>query len=291
MGAAKTGDPLTSREGVTTKGEGALRPLATRPYLRQDAAAAIRRFVREGRLQAGDKLPSEREIGERLGLSRTSVREALRFLEHEGLLEVRQGRQSVVRPVDLAPAFEPLVERLAAERDVLQDLLEVRVPLEILAARAAAGRRSEADVQEMEACLRRTRELIDLQADTVEEDVLFHEVLYRAAQNTVLLTFSRAVRGLLRSVREAARQVGGQPEVSWQHHRAICGAVAAGDVDGAERAMQRHMGTVVGEQELALQFLADVAEGRGPGGSGRGARGRKENGTGNGTERAGRGGA
>src|SRR5947209_4849872 len=65
-----------------------LRTIGARPYLRQDAAAELRRYILAAKLQPGVKLPSERELSGRLGLSRNSVREAMRFLEHEGWVEV-----------------------------------------------------------------------------------------------------------------------------------------------------------------------------------------------------------
>ncbi|MBI3969786.1 MAG: FadR family transcriptional regulator [Chloroflexi bacterium] len=241
-------------------GVSALRPVGVRPYLRQDAADELRRFVLETGLQPGEKLPSERELGARLGLSRASVREALRFLEHEGLVEVRQGRQAVVRPFDLAPMLGPVVQRLAAERGVLRDLLDVRTPLELLAARAAARQRTDADLRELQACLARTRAALDGGEDPLDEDVLFHDLLYRASRNTVLLAFSRTVHDLLRSVREAARQVGDGRDRSIGQHIAIYEAVAAGDEELAEAAMRRHMDEVRAEQEQALRFLDQVAK-------------------------------
>src|SRR5688572_3494077 len=89
--AACVGDALS--QGALGVG---LRPVAGRAYLRQGAAAELRRYVLESKLPPGARLPSEREICARLGLSRTSVHEALRYLEQEGLLEVRQGRPAVV---------------------------------------------------------------------------------------------------------------------------------------------------------------------------------------------------
>ncbi len=239
----------------------ALRRVPGRPYLRQDAADELRRYVLAAGLRPGDRLPSERELGQRLGLSRTSVREAMRFLEHEGLVEVRQGRPAVVRPFDLAAALQPVLVRLTAERHLLRDLLAVRAPLEVLAAREAAGRRRAADLAELRRCLEAMRAHLDGGEDTLEEDVLFHRILYRAAGNAVLLAFSRAVQDLLTSVREAARQVAAPLERSWRQHTAIYDAVAAGDAATAGAAMERHMEGVAQEQTAALRLLERVASG------------------------------
>jgi GntR family transcriptional repressor for pyruvate dehydrogenase complex len=220
----------------------------------------LRRYILESGLAPGDKLPSERVIGARLGLGRASVREAMRFLEHEGLVEVRQGRPSVVRAFEFAPVMEPLVQRLAAERGALRDLLEVRVPLEVLAARWAAARRSAEDVAALRACLDEARKALERREDTTEQDLLFHDLLYRAGRNSAVMAFMRAAKGLLRSVREAAHTVRGYRDRSWSEHHAVFEAVAAGDAAAAEAAMQAHMSTVMRQQEAALRQLDKLAK-------------------------------
>jgi GntR family transcriptional repressor for pyruvate dehydrogenase complex len=245
-----------------------LRPVATRQYLRQDAADELRRFIVGAELPPGTRLPSEKELGARLRLSRTSVREALRYLEHEGLVEARQGRQATVRALDVAQVVQPVVRRLAAERGVLRDLLVVRPPLEILAAREAAVHRSEADARAIRACVQRTRAALDAGEDTVEEDVLFHELLYRATQNAVLVALSLTLHDLLRLVRVAAWQ--GVPDHQrdhlrvWREHGAIGEAVSAGNAAAAATAMERHMETVLAQQEAALRRLDSVASAAAP---------------------------
>jgi GntR family transcriptional repressor for pyruvate dehydrogenase complex len=236
-----------------------LRPVGSRPYLRQDAADELRRFIMDANLPPGTRLPSERELCARLSLGRNSLREGMRFLEHEGLLEIRQGRPAVVRPLDLTPMIEPVLRRLAAQRGVLRDLMEVRAPLEVLAARGAAEHRSESDLHALRLCLDSARDQLDRGGQTLDEDVLFHDLLYRASGNTVLLAFSRTVQGLLRSVREAGREVGASPERSWEDHAAIYDAVAAAAPDEAATAMEHHMNAVRTQQAAALEMLEVLA--------------------------------
>ena len=249
---------MGSVRGGRELGEG-IRPVASRTYLRQDAAVQLRRYILESGLAPGDKLPSERVIGARLGLGRASVREAMRFLEHEGLVEVRQGRQSVVRAFEFAPVMEPMIQRLAAERGALRDLMEARVPLEILTARSAAARRSGEDVAALRECLGEAKQALERREDTTEQDLLFHDLLYRAGGNSAVVAFMRAAKDLLRSVREAAHKVKGYRDRSWAEHRAVFEAVAAGDVAAAEATMQAHMKTVTRQQEAALRQLDRLA--------------------------------
>src|SRR5438105_15893687 len=82
--------------------------LATRPRVYEDAAEAIRQHIAERRLRPGDALPTEREIQQQLGISRASVREALRILQMSGLVEARQGKGLFVREIDLQPMLRAL---------------------------------------------------------------------------------------------------------------------------------------------------------------------------------------
>ena len=97
--------------------------------------------IREGQYRAGDRLPTERELAEQLGVGRTSVREGLRFLEKLGVLEIRQGTGTVVRSLSLGKVFEHLIPVQTIielpDRDV-RDIMHVRRILEAESAQMAA---------------------------------------------------------------------------------------------------------------------------------------------------------
>src|SRR2546430_8105791 len=108
----------------------------TRIY--EEVASQIQRLITDGRLRPGDHLPPERELAERFGVSRTSVRDAIRVLELMGLLEPRQGEGTVVRDLSPDSLVSPLASLLVRNRTLLADLLDVRKMIEpALAARAA----------------------------------------------------------------------------------------------------------------------------------------------------------
>jgi DNA-binding GntR family transcriptional regulator len=184
---------------------------------------------------AGELLPNERlveeDLARRLGLGRAAVRMALVRLEHDGLVERERNRGARVRRVGDAEAVE---------------ILEVRAALESLAARKAAARATPRDVRELRAILREMRvkrERGDLMAVSDANARLHRRVLEISGHGTVQrlsgMLISQIVRYQYRTV-----LLPGRPERSHREHTAIVDAIAAGDGEGAERAMRRHLSQV-----------------------------------------------
>lgn len=210
----------------------------------EEVADQIRRLIADGRLKAGDRLPPERELAERFGVSRTSVRDAIRALEMIGLLEPRQGDGTVV--LDLSPAAlaQPLASILVHNRTLLADLLDVRKMIEPpLAARAAtfATSEEEATLQEI---LRRQTEKAARGELTTAEDTEFHYALARLARNPVALKVLDVLMDLLLESRERSLQVPGRLQKSLQGHRRILDSIIRKDAQGAEAAMRQHLSEI-----------------------------------------------
>ena len=123
----------------------ALRPL-NRPKLYEQVVVRLREHVAASDLDVGDRLPPERELAERLGVSRASVRQAIVVLEVQGLVEVRHGGGTYLRERVLDS--EP-VEELVARRRRLPDVLEAREARETKLAELAAQRRTDDDLAEI----------------------------------------------------------------------------------------------------------------------------------------------
>src|SRR5713226_6497792 len=119
----------------------------TRIY--EEVAAQIQRLITEGRLRPGDHLPPERELAERFGVSRTSVRDAIRVLELMGLLEPRQGEGTVVRDLSPDALVTPVASLLARHRTLLAELMDVRKMIEPGLAARAALHASEEDLEKL----------------------------------------------------------------------------------------------------------------------------------------------
>ena len=121
--------------------------------LSDQVASALEAEIREGRIQAGDKLPTEAALAQQFEVSRTVVREAISRLKSLGLVDSRQGSGVYVK----APGIEPLHFELphAASREAVMQIVEVRRALESEVAELAAQRRSEADVQAIREAMQR----------------------------------------------------------------------------------------------------------------------------------------
>lgn len=204
-------------------------------------AAQIHRLIADGRLKPGDKLPPERELAEVFGVSRTSVRDAIRVLETQGLLEPRHGEGTVVRQIPIDTIVSSLADALTASKDLTADLFDMRKMLEPPLARAAAFRATSEDVEALEEILERQARRVRAREVTVEEDHAFHYRIATAAKNQVVLRIIDVLMDLLRESRERSLQVGGRAEKSLRGHRRILDAIRRRDPDGAADAMRAHI--------------------------------------------------
>jgi len=201
------------------------------------------------KLRPGDKLPSERELAEMLGVSRSSIRDAIRSLELVGLVEPRQGAGTVVREVSAASFINPLANVLVHKRQLVSELLDFRKMLEPpLAARAAAHASAE-EIAEMEEILYRQSEKVRQGQAAVEEDSEFHYNVAMASENSVVLKVLDVLMDLLRDTRERSLQVEGRQEKSLAGHQRILAAIKRRNAAAAETAMRRHIDEI---EEIVL---------------------------------------
>ncbi|MDR7464919.1 MAG: FadR/GntR family transcriptional regulator [Armatimonadota bacterium] len=195
----------------------------TRVY--EAVAAQIQAQIAEGRLRPGDRLPPERELAEAFGVSRDSVRDAIRVLELAGLVVPRQGEGTVVRELTLDSVVSPLASALLQRRDLLFDLLDARRIIEPALAYRAAQRASEEDIRAMAEILRRQAAKVRVGEPGIDEDTAFHYRLATAARNQVILKVMDVLMDLLREGRARSLQVQGRPQRSLEGHRRILAAL------------------------------------------------------------------
>jgi DNA-binding FadR family transcriptional regulator len=147
-----------------------------------------------GRLRPGDRLPTEHEIAQRLGVSRNSVREAVRMLQASGLVDVRHGTGSFVRAEVEAPVAQLMMFRSLVAQSEPAALIEVRRVFERACAELAARRRTEADLAAMRDAIDRLRRLgAEPHArddDALDADLAFHRAVYRASGNAMLASLA-----------------------------------------------------------------------------------------------------
>ena len=209
----------------------------------EEIARQIEKMITE-KMKAGDRLPPERQLADMFGVSRSSIRDAIRTLEMSGLVEARQGLGTVVRERSADAVVNPLTQVLVQKRKLVGELLEVRKMIEPpLAARAAVHATSD-EVAEMDNILRRQEEKMRGGELAIEEDNDFHYAIALAADNSVVLKVLDVLMDLLRETRERSLQVEGRPERSMAGHRDILDAIKRQDPIGAETAMCRHIESV-----------------------------------------------
>lgn len=206
-----------------------------------------------GGLRPGDRLPPERELVQRLGVSRTVVREALNLLEARGVISIEHGRGAVMRGGSAGAVRDALGFLLRVRGETLWELLEMRQVLEVEISGFAAERAGEEDVAAMRAQLDRMRALIDTPEGYVDADVEFHALLARGARNGVLLTMLEPVVDLLRASREVSASRPGSARRALREHEEILRRVEEGDADGARREMRQHLANTAEDIEAALR--------------------------------------
>ncbi len=224
--------------------------VSTSRSVTDDAIAAIRELIVSGRLAPGDRLPPGEELASQLGLSRSSLREAVRALSLLRVLDVRHGDGTYVsslRPELLVGVLESALDLLQGR--TLLDVFALRRILEPAATALAARHIGEQALLEVEACLREMEELLDPE-EFVRKDLEFHDLLVRASGNETLAAVARnfslpTVR--VRVWRLAA--VEGVGDWTRQQHAAIYRAVAARDPELAAAVATAH----VAEAELWLR--------------------------------------
>jgi GntR family transcriptional repressor for pyruvate dehydrogenase complex len=190
-----------------------------------------------GALAPGERLPTEDQLTAQLGVSRTTLREAVGVLTHAGLIDVRQGDGSYVRK---APeAEEPLDRRL--RRAAASEVYEIRRLLELETARLAAARRTGADLDRMRehlAARDAARERRDVDA-FVDADVALHVAIARASKNGVLADLFRAFASVLRvTIADIARDPALGADTT-SLHTDLVEAIARRDADEAVRATRQ----------------------------------------------------
>jgi GntR family transcriptional repressor for pyruvate dehydrogenase complex len=202
-------------------------------------------LIKDGRLKPGDSLPSEREIAEKLGVSRPPLREALKTLECLGFIEIRQRRKSVVKSVADFSLQNPLAKVIQGDAAMVVQLLEVRKILESWAAAEASRLATEENIRTLETVYQDLER--DFQNDElgVDADVRFHLSIYRATQNTVLSHIASTLLALLHQTQRVTRQIMFTETVNkerlLQQHHAILSAIRERNPEKAREAILTHL--------------------------------------------------
>jgi GntR family transcriptional repressor for pyruvate dehydrogenase complex len=206
-------------------------------------AESLVALIRDHSFQPGDPVPTERELTASFHVGRSSVREALRMLESQGVIRSVNGGTFVV-----ADAAQPLNSSLRLlltldESTRLHDVIELRSILECEAAALAAERRRPEHLTLMDRAIEEMTEGLDEpEGDAfIDADLRFHLAIAEATGNRVLLHSMHAVRDVIRRMLMTVFNIPGSAARAVEEHRAIRAAIAAGDPAGAGDEMRMHL--------------------------------------------------
>jgi GntR family transcriptional repressor for pyruvate dehydrogenase complex len=227
-------------EEVDAAGGALFEQVAREPRLSDKVADMMLATILSRKLQVGDRLPSERELGEQFGVSRTVIREAVRALVAKGVIEVRSGSGLRVAAVDASAVSESMSLFLRGGTLDFEKVHEVRALLEVHIAGVAAERATEEDVARLRAVHERMRrEAEDVEA-AARDDLEFHRVIARATQNDLYLLLMDSIGRALIDIRRENLGSGSTP-MTLAQHEAVLDRIAAHDPDGAREAMAAHL--------------------------------------------------
>ena len=222
----------------------------------EQVADQLRELIVSGRLAQGERLPTETLLSAEVGVSRATVREALRLLAAQGLIRTARGAGGgsyVTMPtVDhISDSLSSNIALLTAARDLtLEELIEARELLEVPAARFAARRRALEDVERLRSTIPSSKAPLDSQSEFVHNRG-FHATLIECCGNTVLQIAAQPVFSALQtSLSRSGLGRHFHRSIHAQHVR-IVEAVHAADEDGAAREMHDHLAFLVPYYEKA----------------------------------------
>ncbi|WP_026478938.1 FadR/GntR family transcriptional regulator [Alkaliphilus transvaalensis] len=211
----------------------------------------IQSMIANGDLKSGDKLPSERQLAEELGVSRTSVREALRALQIIGLIEVRQGDGNFIKESFDTCLFEPLSVMFMLHQSKPQEIVDLRRIIEVETATLAAKRITDEEIEELRGIIQELTILSEAEDEknSVKVDKEFHYKIARASKNMILLNILNVISALMDSFIEDARGMilvnQKNKSILIKQHQKIFYAIEKRDPKEAAEAMGVHMDLII----------------------------------------------
>jgi GntR family transcriptional repressor for pyruvate dehydrogenase complex len=232
-----------------------IQPL-TQPSLVDTITERLRAVIEQGGLKPGDRLPSEQELVQRLGVSRNALREAVVRLESLGVVTIQRGRGMFVGEQTALPRCVQLIRSaltLSSSKDLGQ-FIEFRKAIECHAVRAAAAQATPEDVEELETLYQHMCNQEEGYDDLARADFEFHKKLLAIAGNDLMCTISEVLQEfILASIVKPMPRANGpesrrlSAQLKKRYHLPILNAIRARDPDAAEKAMRSHMDYVSGE--------------------------------------------
>ena len=209
----------------------------------------IRDLIISGELVPGDKLPPERKLSEKLGISRSYVREAIKKLEFYGIVKTHPQSGTVIAGLGITALEGLITDVLKMEGSDFHSLIETRLILEAQTAKFAAIRRTESDIEELEEALSLYEAKVKIGEQAIDEDLLFHIKIAESSKNNVLKSLMLIVTpDILTHFTKHNVCGGGKPFGALQEHKEILEHIKNQDPDKAEKAMINHLSDIINKK-------------------------------------------
>jgi GntR family transcriptional repressor for pyruvate dehydrogenase complex len=213
----------------------------SRPRLYEQVVQQILAWIDDNGIDVGDRLPPERELASRLGVSRATVSQALVAMEVVGVVAVRHGDGAVIVE---SPGTSKVVDALHRHAERLPDVIEAREALECKLAALAAVRRTAEDLARIESAMEVMAADIEAGGRGLKGDELFHAAVTAAGHSSLLQRLMREISDLIRETRIESLSQPDRPRESLEGHRLIAEAIHAEDAARAAAAMREHIAKV-----------------------------------------------
>ena len=220
---------------------GNYKPIVPQQKLYKNIVNQIRKMILSGELKKGDQLPSERDMAQQFGVSRTAVREAIKSLSEIGLIDIMVGRGTFVANNTADRIVESVNLLLDVEKVVKEDLHYARKVLEAPIAKLAAKNRKQENIDQLQFLIEKMEKSKNHTKKFIEVDMEFHVELAKASGNSAFVVLTQAIMQILRSDLTFVLNFQDQTETALSHHKKILKNIVSQDIEGAELAMQSHM--------------------------------------------------
>jgi len=220
---------------------------ASKVTLYDDVIAQLREVIAGGSLRPGDRLPPERQLASQPGVSRATLREALKGLSLMGVIQIKQGEGTFVREdINARLISQPLRFLPPSESDLMLELLEVRQAIEPMAAKLAAQRAEEEDIREMREALEEMKSHLSITdtSKTSASDLAFHLTICRASKNSIIYQVERSIQKMLLNTMKTTIFIPSAVGTAVEYHERILSAILSRDPNGAFAATLEHLENV-----------------------------------------------
>jgi len=211
----------------------------------EQAIQKIYDLIKEQNLKENDRLPSERDLAQMLGISRPSLREAIRVLDMMGVIKVEQGNGIIIETSQLSESLiKPLSFALLLNKRVFLELFEARKIIEAECAELAASRATEKEIKEMSSIFKSLEENKYNREKSITYEIELHECIVDASKNLVLKKILTSIKDLLRGSRYMTVPSTGVSAETRKNHSRLIKAISERNSDEARKIMLEHLNSV-----------------------------------------------